>query len=580
VSAPKLPGSPAVAWSRSQVTRLAAVRPSADLLRIVALWAAWLAIICAFQIVVEARLQPNGTDKVLGWTGTESGAYATECQPDPGAYRPRLADPNMNEHVAYDSEYYISIAASGYDDPTVYAYVSGNVLDGKGGTKKGVVESGVPVCAPYMVGWTSLNYAFLPGYPMAMRPFMALEEHLPFTRDLSETGRATLAGIIVSALGGLLAMLALARMMAYLERRRQLTIPARSRVPTSRVGTALWYGAGALAGIAAGIAAGLITGHPEGFLVGLLVGWLAVDLLIAFLDGGRKPSSETGDESAKSPWGGAAGLRAALYLLVFPTGFYLAQVYTEGLFIGLAFMACALAVEKKVVAAAVFAFFAALVRTPGVFLVLPLTWAALQVAREHYPGMKDWRSVVRWVGVPIVAAAAPVVAFVAWYQSWLGHQFNMVEDEYFTRKFDPGKAWDMWMQVWNSLATGVDRTNNGQGWSYFAGYNRLGSPLEPSSNVYIALELLALVLGIAACVWLVRRMPGVALFGLAVIVLSAGSSAGAPQGMIRYVLAVPAIFLVLASLGRSAVFDRAWVLGSTLVMGMLVALFTFNYWVS
>jgi hypothetical protein len=244
-------------------------------------------------------------------------------------------------------------------------------------------------------------------------------------------------------------------------------------------------------------------------------------------------------------------------------------------------MACALAVEKRAVPAAIFAFFAALVRTPGVFLVLPLGWAALQIIREHWSTLRNPRAFARRAVVPVVAAAAPVVSFLAWYFSYLGQQFRTVENEYFSRSFDPVKAWDMWMQVWNSLATGHDKTTNGLGWSYFAGYQRLGSPLEPSSNVYIALELAALLLGVAACIWLIRRMPGVALFGLGVIVLSAGSSAGAPQGLIRYVLAVPAIFLMLASLGRrSPVFDRVWVLGSTLVMGMLAMLYTFNFWVS
>lgn len=60
-------------------------------------------------------------------------------------------------------------------------------------------------------------------------------------------------------------------------------------------------------------------------------------------------------------------------------------------------------------------------------------------------------------------------------------------------------------------------------------------------------------------------MPNVALFGLAVILLSAGSSSG--QSMIRYVLAVPAIFLMLAWFGRHPVFDRAWTMASTLLMG-------------
>jgi hypothetical protein len=465
------------------------------------LWAAWLAIICTFQIAVEARLQPQRPDAVLGWTQPETAQTYLDC-------RPRLDDPAMNEHVAFDSEYYISIAASGYDDPKAEAYGMGEYPDGNGGVRKGVTFGGVPSCSPATPSdWTSLNYAFMPGYPMAMRPFMALEGVLPFTSDLTETGRATLAGIIVSALGGLLAMLALARMMAYLER--------------------------------------------------------------------RKAANSAGEEARASRWGGASGIRVALYLLIFPTGFYLAQVYTEGLFIGLAFMACALAVERRIVPAAIFAALAALVRTPGVFLVFPLGWAAFQIVRERWSSPKDWR-----IAVPVVATLAPVATFAGWYLSPLGNHWQTVEKEYFTRSFDLGQAWNMWGQVWNSLATGVDKTSNGQGWSYFAGYQRLGSPLEPSSNFYIALEFFALALGIAACIWLVRRMPGVALFGLGVIVLSAGSSAGAPQGMIRYVLAVPAVFLMLGSFGRWAIFDRAWVMASTLVMGLLAMLFTFGFWVS
>jgi len=123
------------------------------------------------------------------------------------------------------------------------------------------------------------------------------------------------------------------------------------------------------------------------------------------------------------------------------------------------------------------------------------------------------------------------------------------------------------------LTSGVDKTAPAGGYALFG-----GGPLPSSSTVYLSLEFLSVALGVVACVWLLRRMPGVALFGLAVIILSAGSSGA--QGMDRYVLAVPAIFLMLASLGRRAVFDRAWVMASTLLMGMLVMLFTFGFWVS
>ena len=463
-------------------------RPAPEMVRIVLLWAAWLIVICAFQIVVQARLSPQRPDAVLGWTQ----GFTTQAVPpgDGAGCRPRLADPSMNEHVAFDSEYYISIAVAGYDDPQSSAYVWNGKFSGNGG---------VPTCTAGMDGWTPLNYAFMPGYPMAMRPIMAVESVLPFTSDLTDTGRATLAGIIVSALGGLLAMLALARLMAFMERRSKRTAP-------------------------------------------------------------------DGDEvaAATSPWGGAGGLRAALYLLVFPTGFYLAQVYTEGLLLGLAFMACALAVEKKMVTAAVFAVLAALTRQVGVLLILPLAWAAFEILRDRQSRPTGWR-----IGVPIAAALAPAVTFLAWFLSPLGQNWQTVEREYFGRSFNIPGSIDMWGKSLASLISGVDKTA-------YAAYG--GGSLPSSTSVYIALEFLALALAIAACVWLMRRMPGVALFGLAVIVLSAGSSSA--QGMDRYVLAVPAIFLMLAWFGRREVFDRAWVMASTLLMGMLAMLFTFGFWVS
>jgi hypothetical protein len=48
--------------------------------------------------------------------------------------------------------------------------------------------------------------------------------------------------------------------------------------------------------------------------------------------------------------------------------------------------------------------------------------------------------------------------------------------------------------------------------------------------------------------------------------------------MQRYVVAIPAIFIALAGLGRSATFDRNWTLLSLLWMGLLVTLYAFDFW--
>ena len=85
-------------------------------------------------------------------------------------------------------------------------------------------------------------------------------------------------------------------------------------------------------------------------------------------------------------------------------------------------------------------------------------------------------------------------------------------------------------------------------------------------------------LALIACLLTLRRYPGPALFGLAVLAVTAFS--GAPQSLIRYVLMVPSLFIQASRLGRSVVFDRAWTTASLLLMGLLVTLFTFDMWVA
>jgi len=273
------------------------------------------------------------------------------------------------------------------------------------------VNAGVPTCTARMDGWTPLSYAFMPGYPYAMKPLMAVESVLPVHLEPDRCRSRDPGRIILSALGGLLAMLALARLMGYLERR-------------------------------------------------------------------RKPAAADGETAiAKtSAWGGTHGLRAALYLLVFPTGFYLAQAYSDGLFIGLAFMACALAVEKKVVWAAIFAILASLTRQAGFLLFLPIAWAAFQILRDSDLRPKGWR-----ISIPIVAALAPAAAFGAWFISPLGRNWQAVENEFFTRAFDIPKSIGLWQTAWNSLTSGVDKTAAGSypvygGGTLFIGHERLHSP--------------------------------------------------------------------------------------------------------
>jgi Gpi18-like mannosyltransferase len=76
--------------------------------------------------------------------------------------------------------------------------------------------------------------------------------------------------------------------------------------------------------------------------------------------------------------GEEGGFRAAFYLLIFPTGFFLAQVFSEGLFIGLAFACIALLRRKRWIWASLLAALAVLTRAVGLALILPFAWAWLE----------------------------------------------------------------------------------------------------------------------------------------------------------------------------------------------------------
>lgn len=410
------------------------VRP----VRIIALiWLAWAVLLIGFQNLVAARFEPRRPDYVLPWTPSETGHTSRDD-------KPYLIEPFMNAQVSWDSEFYLSIATRGYDDP----YVRGVFIPG--------------------VGSVSMNYAFFPFYPLVMGivavPLRVL--------GLNPVAAATLAGVLISLLGALAAMLAL------------------------------------------------------------------YDI--------------TRDELGRS-----GGLRAAFYLLIFPSGFFLAQVYTEGLFVGLAFVSLALLRRRHVAwalpAAAALAMLATWTRAVGLALVFPLALAwAREVDWAGLPArLPSWRTLARGLLV-----LAPILAHLIWRAS-LGAKFDLVEAYWFGRGLlVVERTLKNWQQIVAVLSAGE----------------------YPQTLAYYSIEVFGVALALIACVAVARRYPGVALFGLAATVVALTS--GWPQSLIRYVLVAPAIYIFLARLGRHPAFDRAWTLASTLLMGLLATLFTFDMWVA
>jgi len=416
-------------------------RPS-KMYPILLLWMIWGILMVGYQAYVQARFEPKRPDYALLWTPGET---RSNSQND----KPYLMEPFLNNHVSWDSEYYISIAVAGYDDllmraiPPTFSWENPQTR----------LKSERP-------DWISMNYAFLPFYPLMMR-MMALPLRL---LGLNPIATATLAGVVVSMLGTLGAMLAL-------------------------------------------------------------------------YDLGRDELGESG------------GLRAAFYLLIWPAGMFLAQVYTEGLFLGLSFGALALAHRKRWIGAALLAVCATWTRAVGTLLILPLVWYWWEDG-----GLQKLTHKFTWVEVgKIFLVASPLLAYLLW-QVILGQPFHIVEDLFFSRGL---------------LAIGQSMESWGTALAVLLGENTQG-------QAYYLVEFAAILFGFTACGLMWKKTPILAIYSLLTIVFSMTS--GVAQGMHRYMMAAPVIFMLPARWGQNRNFDRAWTLGNVLIMGIFAAMFSFDFW--
>jgi len=401
-------------------------------------WLGWAAIMLGFQALAPMRFSLERPDQALDWTAAETAADAHKDHP-------YLADPFLAGHAQWDSEYYVSIALKGYDDPAMLAVGPASRPD--------AIQAAPKKQRP---GWVGVDHAFLPVYPFAIglvaRPFIAL--------GARPVAAAVGAGVAISLAGTLAAMIALA------------------------------------------------------------------------------------DLARSAP----AGRRAAFYLLAWPGAVFLAQVYSEGLFLGLSFGAIALVRRKAWPAAAALAAAAVFTRATGGLLLIPFLCAFITdggLQRLRRPAPADL--------LAALCAFAPALAYLAW-RALYGADFSFVETHYFGRGL---------FQIGLSLESFSDA---------FAVISQGPAP----SAAYYLLELTGLAAALATAILCLRRDPTLALYSLPV--LGVAVTSGSLAGALRYALSLPALFLVPAQLGRNTAFDRLWTLAGALGLAVETIAFTFGFW--
>lgn len=245
--------------------------------------------------------------------------------------------------------------------------------------------------------------------------------------------------------------------------------------------------------------------------------------------------------------------RAVFYALIFPTAFFFAMVYTEGLFIGLAFGALALSKRGRWVWASILGLFAAWTRAHGAALTLPLLlfWLMQMRWRDPLKLQITWKWVLRGA-----FALLPLAGYLLWRLSPLGQGWAELQEFHFGRGL---MSLESSVEAWRSAFDYARHLGGGHG------------------QIYFAIEVGAVLLAFIASLWLIRRDPAVAVFSLAIVFLSVFS--GSAGSMARYMLIAPALYIFLAQLGRNQAFDRAWTVFSILLLGMEATLFAEDMWV-
>ena len=171
----------------------------------------------------------------------------------------------------------------------------------------------------------------------------------------------------------------------------------------------------------------------------------------------------------------------------------------------------------------------------------------------------EWKQIY-YRGIPwrIVAngllAISPIIAFFLWRISYYGLAFSRVEEEFFGRGLlSLGYTFIAWSDGFRAIFD-----NN------------------PQAAAYYFVEWIGIIVGFAACIAGFKRHPDLAIFGFLVVFLSFTS--GPAQGIYRYVLGAPPVFLFLSRLGRNPIFDRVWTMASMLIMSIMCAMYMFDMW--
>jgi Mannosyltransferase (PIG-V) len=255
--------------------------------------------------------------------------------------------------------------------------------------------------------------------------------------------------------------------------------------------------------------------------------------------------------------------RTAFYLLAFPTGFYLAAAYNEGLFIALAAGSLYCMRRRAWAGAAVLAALASATRMSGALLGLAFLYEYLR-QRGFAPRR------IRWDGLWILLAPAGLVLYALYCWRAFGDPlyFEKMQVNWFHAGLQA--PWTTLWQVTELAAhthpvLGADSVRN-------------------IANLTTAVGVLIMLIVALDRHWgLGKEQAYLVIFSAGIVLmplLDPIRTYYPLSSMWRFALECTPVFLVLAKWGRSARFDRVYTMGALAMQGVMILTFLHEQFVA
>jgi hypothetical protein len=227
----------------------------------------------------------------------------------------------------------------------------------------------------------------------------------------------------------------------------------------------------------------------------------------------------------------------AVFLLVYPTAFFLNAVYTESLFLFLSLAVVYCTLKRNFLLAGIWSAFASATRMPGLFLCLLVLIEFIQAY--------GWRGLFSRRVWPLALAPLGTLAFFLYLWAAFGDFFIFLKVESaFGRGFELGSSFFKFRNNPDVIHTLLD-------FSYTV-----------AMIVFSLIAMRRLRLSYGAYM----------LVSVGIVLLS-----GTALGIARYGMVMFPIYLIAAGI-RSAVGRSAWIFGSTLLLALNITRFVYHYW--